>query len=267
MRASSTPEKRPIVGSFSVVEAVPEPEAASSIATEVLGVVATPTFVPPAPTPTLTASRVVVHASGDWIIDGDEVVTVHNGPAGPAISAVAVGVKVTSTGNGRVLADTTWIEVELPDSVRGYVRSRDLRIGQPDASDDAPSLLAARPDPVPTVVPAITPDLTDPPAPTAVAAAEAAPDPVPPVSTEALPATFAIDGWDPAVPTYSVDVAWSKVWLILGEELVRHTTLPQGHQLEVLGGTGRNIGGMALVPVRDGEVDAWMDIRTLRPAS
>ena len=268
-RESPPPPKREIVG----------PTEAGAT-TEVLGVVATPDAESadesppeptPQPTPTLTAYRVAVHTTGDWIIDGDEVVTVHSRPAGEPVGAVAVGVLVRSTGSARVLGEVTWLEIELPDGTRGYVRSADLRIGhqdRPSTEGEAATMTGAPPEEEATVAPEPTPVPESAVAPIIIDDPTAAPPtPTPPVVEPTAPApdTFVLTDWDPQNRTYEVTARTSQLWVLLDEEMVPATSLPAGHRVQVLSAQGRIVADMRLIPIRARGFDGWIESRDLVP--
>lgn len=243
---------------------------------EVLGVVATPlpepTAVPPTPepTPTLTASRVVVYSTGDWIIGGDEIVTIHDGPAGEPVGAVAVGVQVSATGAGRVLDGVTWVEVELPDGQVGYVPSTELRVvhhAEPTSTPDPQGLLgeAARievtADPLVGQV-----DGEDPPATLASADQGQATDQA---AAEQLGSaeTFVIAAYDPNDNEYSVTGSRVSFFVEIDQELIARWDLSTGMVVEVTNAMGRVINGVPFAAVRFRTIDGWIDVRELRRAS
>lgn len=272
-------------------QALPAPKR--QIIAEVLGVVATPepTAVPPTtvpePTPTLTASRVVVYSTGDWIIDGDEIVTIHDGPGGEPVGAVALGVQVSATGAGRVLGGVTWVEIELPDGQTGYVPSGELRVANhndPEPTPDGQGLLGKSDPIVVTGDPLVgrvgddessvdgssagdsgsdqpsETDSTSPP-PSSLASADTAADQL------GAADTFVIAAFDPNDNEYIVTGARVGFWVEIDQELIQRWDLANGMVVEVNDAMGRVIDGVPFAAVTFRTIDGWIDVRELRRAS
>lgn len=270
------------------------PAPKRQIIPEVLGIMATPVPDPtvlrptaaPEPTPTLTASRVVVYSTGDWIIDGDEIVTIHDGPGGEPVGAVAVGVQVSATGAGRVLRGVTWVEVELPDGQVGYIKSDELRVahhieatsaseGQTLLGEGDPIVVAADPlvgrveDEGSAAGESVGDAASDPAASSAVPSSLASADTSADNSADQLgqAESFVIAAFDPNDNEYIVTGARVGFWVEIDQELIQRWDLATGMVVKVSRATGRVIDGVPFAAVNFRTVDGWIDVRELRRAS
>lgn len=260
-----------------VLMPVPDVVIADPAPPEVLAVVVTPSPIPlpptataeptVAPTPTILPSRVVVHSIGDWLIDGDEIVTVHASPAGEPVGALAVGVQVSATGTGRVLDGVTWVEITMPDAATGFVRSNDLRVAhqaRPTAIADGRDLIGpvetpvaeaaatAQPAATATAEPTVTPTLTA----------------TPPVAT-ATPAavdgdTFTLASFDTSDRSYVVTRDDVVFYADIDNELIDYTTLSVNVVVEVLRPEGQIINAIPMARVRFQNIAGWIALDAIR---